>query len=94
MPLIDKDTPGAGETWEELAEHALTHDDLTLHWHLASGGAVAPHVRLRRALKTTAANPLRLRLVACTGLIITEGRHAGRCAKHARRFGWVPGSRD
>jgi hypothetical protein len=89
MPLVDGQ-PRAGETWDELAEHAITHYDLPLHWHLASGDAVAAHVRAVPALRTTTANPLRLRTVPCTGTVICAGPHAGRCESHAGRLGWHP----
>lgn len=87
--------PGGDESWEELAEHSLTHDDLPapvrLHWHLAMGEAVAPRVRLSDEVTFRAGGPLRLHLKPCTARLL-GGRWAGKCEARGRAFGWWPGA--
>jgi hypothetical protein len=91
--------PGPDETWPELAEHSFTHDDVArpgwavtggpaVHWHLVSGTARAPGVRLKFGV-VQGDGPLQLALAPCTARLL-DGRWAGLCEAYAASQGWCP----
>jgi hypothetical protein len=90
LALVDG-RPGPHSTWEELADHSVTGDHVEVagwapvrpvHWHLASGGKVAAHVRLANTVAWRPGNPLHLYLRPCTAPLL-GGRQAGQCEAYA-----------